>query len=275
MASIDSFDVVTPKKYINTFALPQLEQRLQRLYHPIPGVVRYTNEVKVSPLYVTVKAADATQQLFKGALRELQRPLPEDEALEDLTRMARVVLNLHQRDIVHGKLSLQSWREDENHEMVIIDAALPISLIPVAAPALQSIAHLLAPEVVAVAGGGEGATKEQQVIPASDVWGLAITFLQMVLKDKQFNTFDRADVMDADLMCPLTNGFSPKTVSLLIRCLKQDPLLRPSLEELFCELSGQPSARQAAMMAEFAADDDEEEEFDEGDSDEEEDEDAD
>eukprot|EP00742_Colponemidia_sp_Colp-10_P031859 GILJ01042124.1.p1 GENE.GILJ01042124.1~~GILJ01042124.1.p1 ORF type:complete len:104 (+),score=33.72 GILJ01042124.1:71-382(+) len=84
----------------------------------------------------------------------------------------------------------------------------------------------------------------------------------MVLRDKQFNAFDRTDVMDADLMCPLINGYSPKVVSILVRCLKQDPMQRPALEEIFCELSGQPSSRQAALMAQFSdpnAEDSEEE----------------
>ena len=66
-------------------------------------------------------------------------------------------------------------------------------------------------------------------------------------------------------------------MSLLVRCLKSDPMARPTAEELYCELTGQPSARQAAMFAamqndETDDDDDDDDEEEEAEEEEEEDE---
>lgn len=282
----DDYSVVVPKKYVNMHALAALEQRVAKLGVATPGLVRYAHvdsassaspsAVTVSPLYVTVRAAPAASQLFSGRLRELQRPLPEEEATAELTRMTRIVLNLHRYGIVHGRLTLASWREDDRNALYVVDAAFPIAALVPAAPLLKSAAPLMAPEIVAAAGGGEGATLEQpSLVPNTDVWGLAVCFLQLVLPEKQFLSMERADIAGADLMCPLINNLPPRIVSLLVRCLKSDPMARPTAEELYCELTGQPSARQAAMFAAMQndeTDDDDDDEEEEAEEEEEEDE---
>lgn len=290
----EAFDVVLPKKYVNMYAISALEQRVLKLGTATPGLVRYqpynksgggaagsgggsSGIVAVSPLYVTVKAEPAAKQLYKGSLRELQRPLADDEAFHELTRMARIMLNLHRHGIVHGRLTLSSWREDDNNSLFLVDAVVPIAVMPPSAPLLKTVAHLLAPEVVAAAGGGEGAAKEQMISPAADVWGLAVCYLQLVLQDKAFNTLERMDIIDAGIMCPLINNLPPQIVSVLVRCLKQEPQGRPQLEELYCELTGQPTARQnavmMAMMQDGGSSDDEEDDDEEEEDDDEEDED--
>ena len=157
-----------------------------------------------------------------------------------------------------------------------------------------------------------GPGQRMGVTPAADVWGCAIVILSMMVPLKNSRgggstassrpasgppiqqsgldsttgervpigpmlSFDREDVEDADIMCPLFSTTSPGIVSVLVRCLKKNPEQRPSVGELLCELD--PTLRiermrtmQQQMQQSSGDDDDDEEEEEEEELEEEEEE---
>eukprot|EP00758_Cryptobia_borreli_P009147 Tbor_TRINITY_DN5451_c2_g1::TRINITY_DN5451_c2_g1_i1::g.25398::m.25398 len=304
-------DLQYPYKYVSTFALSELENRLERLTIPVSGLIRYSH-VHQLPLTLTVVAMPAEKQLYKPPLTPLVPPLTEDEALAVIVQLLRILLVLHHRGICHGRLSLDCLFEDTNKTLFLAEAVVPFSMFPTASPQYERELMRIAPEMSTRGNSVKcfetaGSTNSQQslvtqpwgssmslnserfmsisasgitdknkpnvVSPctnAVDVWGIGVCFMALVLNKDKAYTFDAADVIDSDIMSPLFSTLSPKSVSFLVRCFKSDPMERPSVEELLCELSIDHNFEHSHVDDDEENDEEEEEEEEsEGSSDEE------
>jgi serine/threonine protein kinase len=215
--------LVLPKKYVNTFLIDTLKQRVMQLQvaKPIAGMLHY-DSVEESPLYVTVSCREATDNsLAATKISPLRHPVTEAEAINIIRKLVRVVYRLHRRKFVHGHLSQSNIYECPDGSILIARHVLPPGIFVKGTQPWKDMVRLAAPEIV----------KGDMFGFPADVWGIGVVLLS-IMRPKLMKDYETEDLIDTTVMSPILSTLTPSAVSFAVQCLKIDQLLRPRLDEL-------------------------------------------
>jgi hypothetical protein len=271
-----------PKRFVNTFCVDEVRQRLDalRAFRPVARCVSYES-IEVGPLSVKLHtsipqattpptAASTTPRRgpssnssnsSNGRIKEwgpLPRHLLEADAKAIIQQLVRILFSFYRRRFVCSTISTATVLYDRNtSEVLLTQHVLPPSFFVRGSTLQQEQLRQCAPEVLA----------NQPYGFPSDVWALGVLLLSLTGSSQ----IDTDDVVDTNVTSPLVNHLSPSAVSFACQCLKASPDLRPSITDLLMHpflVDGSDKFDQESVTSSRWQSDEEEEEDDEEQNDE-------
>lgn len=224
-SSTGSLELRFPKRFVNIFAVDEVNDILSRLasFDPLPFAAEYGKKVIVSPLYVTIPVADDSSESRPLGFVPLPRGLGEVKTKVIAKKIIHVLYGLRKRKVVVGTLSLQnfSWNP-ETGDVFLERHIFPPTFFTKNSPLAAELTKLCAPEIIA----------GQQYGPASDVWSIGVMLVFLLTTNNRGGELETEDLVDTNVMSPVINHLTPSAVSLICQCLKSDASVRPTLMDL-------------------------------------------
>ncbi|KAG5492881.1 hypothetical protein JKF63_01461 [Porcisia hertigi] len=189
--------------------------------HSAASVVPIEQAV-LSPLYLRLKVNESLALELLGPSEEYEQystPIGEFDAALCVLSVAQLLSRLHAQGVVHGHLHAGVvWRHREDAlRFVVTECELPMSALVPHGVVGNAARQCAAPEIL----------RGQPYGGASDVWGLGVLLLQLLLGSSKSICTD--DLADSDLLSPLFSTLGPSATSFVLPCLKSDPQTRPLL----------------------------------------------
>ena len=259
-----------PKKYTNSFALPQLEKVVANQLSPIrdvPNIVSYSG-VSVGPMTVRLEGKvfhqdikHASQVLvLEGSVDAEEKVCFGCQTEEDIRCIISGVLvalhGLHNKHrVLHGCISRDmvvvvrrqnragsaaaagaEGASAQNNapplSPFLAEYGLPLSLYAKGTAQWKRATRMAAPEVL----------RAQPYGYAADVWGVGALFVDivhMMSVARQTNRKGAVEMLDTEailegggLLMPELSALSPSAMSFVLPCLKENPDVRPSIADL-------------------------------------------